>query len=257
MKRFFLIILGIAAFSGVLVWQLTPSRMITTQTAEDATRTPTPLLRTKTITVKDQAMGYAIIVAEPSSVSLIPNFSEKKTSEELVSENGCAFATNGGFYDTTNQPLGLFTAGGANLSGISESTLINGFFGVTRDGSPFISHEPQSPARFVLQTGPLALSDTKPRVLTIRNDKLARRMIAAISSEGQIAFITLYQPDSVFNGPKLGDVPELVAAISKKESLGIVHAVNLDGGSASAFYGDGVAFRELTPIGSFFCVKSL
>ena len=33
--------------------------------------------------------------------------------------------------------------------------------------------------------------------------------------------------------------------------------VLIDGGSASAFYGDGVTLSELTSIGSFFCVNSL
>ncbi len=53
----------------------------------------------------------------------------------------------------------------------------------------------------------------------------------------------------------LVDLPEIVQAIIKKETIDVVDALNLDGGNHSAFYGNDTTLYELSPIGSFFCIK--
>ena len=218
---------------------------------------PTPPPPAKTVTVDNQTIGYAVFVVRAGQVSLIPNFTESKASGQLMSEHSCRAGVNGGFYDAAGRPLGLFESDGIGLRGISASTLINGFFGVSRADVPFINTGlPQASFRFVLQTGPLLVADGAAVRLTIRADEHARRMIAATTTDNTMVFIALYQPESVFDGPLLGHVPEFVLAIGQKESLAITNAINLDGGSASAFYTEQTTLSELTPVGSFFCVKS-
>ena len=49
-------------------------------------------------------------IENPGSLILIPNFSEKLGSEEIVEKYNCRFGINGGFYTTARTPLGKFTA---------------------------------------------------------------------------------------------------------------------------------------------------
>lgn len=224
-------------------------------TQQPMTLTPTPsTTQTQTVTVNGETMGYAYIVSKPQQVSLIPNFTQKKTSSELMEEYSCVAGINGGFYDTNDQPLGLFISHGTTLRDTVTNALINGFVGV--DGNTaFISHEAPINADFALQTGPRLITSGTPHRLQLASDEHARRMIVALTTDNILVFIALYQPDSVFDGPLLADVPLYLSTINQKELLNITDAINLDGGSASSFYNTDIALGELTSIGSLFCVQ--
>lgn len=253
MKRIFLIIIFVViAIGAYQAWNLPSYEPTQQEILPPVSPTSAP---NKKITVKGQTINYAIIITQPSNVSLIANFSAKKTSDELIGDTACIAGINGGFYDTSNRPLGLFSINGMTLRDKSSSMLINGFFGVTNEDSPFITPIPRDDVRFILQTGPLLISQGIPYKLAIRKDEHTRRMIAAITTGDAILFIALYQSDAVFDGPLLADVPEFISEINKKELLNITEAINLDGGSASAFYNGETTLSELTSIGSLFCVK--
>jgi len=157
-------------------------------------------------------------------------------------------AINGGFYDTANKPLGLFRIGETVLAKQIQSNLLNGF--LSDDGITVAVPT----GRFVLQSGPLLIQRGNPLPLKIQNDEHARRMVAAKTGEGFL-FLTVYKEDSVFEGPLLADLPKVIQKINTKENLGIVDAINLDGGSASAFKNAETTLSELTPVGSLFCIK--
>lgn len=216
-------------------------------------QTPTP-----TVFKEKSNDSYTIIKTKPDRVTLIPNFSDKKISNELMQENNCTSGVNGGFYDTANQPLGLFISNFQTVHAPVESALLNGYIVIDANNGVFIGRDlPDMQNRIALQTGPLLIINGQPLTLAIKNDEPARRMIAAVNTDGSIIFIVLYKTDAVFDGPMLGDVPSALTAINTKEMLNITDAINLDGGSASAFYSDRRKFSELTPVGSFFCIKEL
>lgn len=217
------------------------------------TVTPKP---TKTITIGTVRYAYDYIGAnDPSTITLIPNYSQKLDVKSLMEANTCVSAVNGGFYDKNSKPLGYMQSAGKTLGPKIESDLVNGFVW-DASGAAVISAElPRLSFTFAMQTGPLLLFDGQVQPLTIHNDAEARRMIAAKTTNNALIFLTIYNEDSVYLGPKLGDLPEIVQAISGKENLGIADAINLDGGSASAFYSGTTSLSELTPVGSLFCVK--
>lgn len=251
-----IICLFLIVAATVVSWQHRNSPSVNTTMPEASPTPPQPSPAAETVTVGGQTVAYEIFQAKPSQISLIPNFSERKNSEELVTEHACVRGVNGGFYTPSYAPLGLFVVDGEEFGRQSSSLLVNGFLGLRRDAAPFIGTTiPDGNHRFILQTGPLLFSNGNPLRLAINNDEHARRMTAALSDAGEFIFIALYTPESVFDGPLLSDVPSVLAAISAKESLSFSEAINLDGGSASAFYSGKQTLTELTPIGSFFCVK--
>ncbi len=225
------------------------------QPESSVTQTPT---RTpaKTIDANGITSGYAYLELSPSQAVLIPNFSQRRSSGELMEIHACSGGINGGFYDTANQPLGFFRSDGTTLRNESVNALLNGFFTIDSQNVAQISFQTPPPdVRIGLQTGPMLLSEGQALPLTIKSDERARRMAAAVTKTGRIIFLALYSADAVFDGPLLGDMPTLVEKIGREENLDIISAINLDGGSASAFYASGVRLTELTAVGSFFCVQ--
>lgn len=221
---------------------------------------PTPTIAVQhvpSVTINNEQFTYSYFIVQlPSDISLIPNFSRPKDVQTLMTENTCTSAVNGGFYDTAGRPLGYFFSNTRTYSAKIVSSLVNGFFWADDSGTALISTAlPDIPYRFALQTGPMILFNGQTMVLTIQNDEYARRMVAGKTTDNQFVFLTVYSSDSVFSGPMLSQLPALVADISTKENLDIADAVNLDGGSASAFYSSDTRLSELTPVGSIFCVK--
>ncbi|RJR30058.1 hypothetical protein C4564_01180, partial [Candidatus Microgenomates bacterium] len=106
-----------------------------------------------------------------------------------------------------------------------------------------------------LQTGPVLVENGSAVELSLARDKQARRIVAAITGSNELVFVAIYSPGSSFDGPYLEDLPLIVNHISEELNLNIADAINLDGGTASAFYSENTHISELSPIGSFFCVK--
>ena len=211
----------------------------------------------KTVSFNNEQFAYAYFIAQnPANFSLIPNFSSPIDAQTIISENTCSFAINGGFYDKQNKPLGFFQVGSKIYGRQIDSDLVNGFLWADASGTSVISTElPHIQFQFALQTGPMLLFDSNVLPLAIHNDTHARRMVAAKNMDNRLVFITIYTSESVFEGPLLGDLHGVIQAVSTKEKLNIVDAINLDGGSASAFYNGETSLSELTPIGSLFCLK--
>ncbi len=218
---------------------------------------PTPLATpvSKIVKVNGETFTYAFFRSPPTDISLIPNFDSKTDVTSLILSNTCNSAVNGGFYDTKSQPLGYFVTKGQKIHNSIQSTLLNGYFWIDEGKASITSTPPSKSTGIALQTGPMLVENGKPRILHLSNDEHARRMIAVIENTGNVIFLTLYNTDAVFEGPLLRTLPELVDKIALLESLGITSAINLDGGSASAFYSDTTKLSELTLVGSVFCIK--
>jgi uncharacterized protein YigE (DUF2233 family) len=209
----------------------------------------------KTITFGGRTYAYASIKTYAADISLIPNFTQKTSVESMRDTYQCAQAVNGGFYDTKNTPLGYFLTDSYTHPQM-QSALFNGYFTVSSGNEASITSSlPTHPLRIGLQSGPLLFMNNQVQSLRIQNDENARRIVAAITDDGGVLFIVLYTAESPFNGPLLADLPSLLSAVNTTELLHIVSALNLDGGSASAFFSPDTTLSELTPSGSVFCIK--
>lgn len=215
---------------------------------------PTPSIRT--IQYKDQTIAYDLFTAKPSAITLVPNYTTKTSVRSLMESYSCTLAINGGFYDTRDQPLGYVVSGREHIGKPLQSALFNGFISIDMDNKALIDTAvPSDSSKIILQTGPLLISEDKTLPLAISNEKHARRMIAATTESGKLVFITTYNAEAVFDGPTLGDLPSITMSIAQKESLSIHAAINLDGGSASAFFSKTLSLDEITPVGSVFCIQ--
>lgn len=221
-----------------------------------ATVTPSqPPLR-QSVDTQQNGKTYRVawLTADPSILTLIPNFTQKRTARSLIENKECDAVVSGGFYTKDNQPTGLFITEGTTIRSAIPNTLLNGYFVVDTQNRAAASFSvPTQTPRVGLQTGPVLMQDGKAMKLTIRDDEFARRVIVAIDTKDSVVFFVVYNPDNPYEGPKLADVPGLVAEVATR--LDIRDAINLDGGSASAFITEDLSLEELTAVGSFFCIK--
>lgn len=215
------------------------------------------LCRFKDISLDGQNLKAVwLTVTTPSDLSLLPNFEAKQISTAIFGQNNCDFLINGGFYSQQNKPIGLFVSQSGALSSFETNRLFNAVFSLNLAGEAQITRtEPQGDLIFALQTGPLLLQKGLIQNLAINNDKTARRMVAALTDQNQIIFIAIFDPTSSFNGPLLSQLPRALDDLNQSENLELTNAINLDGGSASAFLLPDFKLTEASPIGSAFCLK--
>jgi uncharacterized protein YigE (DUF2233 family) len=202
----------------------------------------------------EEFAAQSVLIERHDQITLLPNFEEKLASKELREIHNCKSLINGGFYTPEITPTGLFITENKVIRQPVASTLTDGF--IISDGNTvYIGTVPQNNARWALQAGPLLFLNGTQRTLSFVRDEPARRVIAIKSARGHIYFVIIYKTGSAFSGPKLVDLPALVNEFAKKINIEVTDAINLDGGSASAFLSGSVDLTEISQIGSFFCVK--
>lgn len=195
-------------------------------------------------------------VALPRNILVGTNLEEKRTAKSLFEANQCSALINGGFYTENSDYIGLLYVDGKKLSNESKDSFFNGVFYITKSGEAGIgSGVPLAQIKDAAQSGPLLVRYRDYQRLKIANDENKRRMVVAINDKNEVILLTIYDPVSVYLGPKLAEVPDILQKFAKEKEITIVDALNLDGGSASAFYTEGVALGEITHIGSYLCAQ--
>lgn len=248
-------VFSVTVFIGILYF-LYPWNPTQFQTASPDNLVPTPTRSVPAfpaVSVNGRTYRYSLINTTGATVRLIPNFDRRDTAFELAKRYGCHQYINGSFYNTSNQPLGLFVSEGSVLGEKSRSPLLNGYLW-QENGTKNISFNPPKNGTWIIQTGPILITGGIPVSLSIINDEAARRMVAMTDTNGNLFFASVFEEKSVLSGPYLSNLPDIVSAIAADNDIAVSDAVNLDGGSASSFYEGEHSLSEITPVGSLFCI---
>lgn len=247
-----------ALLTLVVVWAImageTPKSDNNSATEIGVSVTPTPKKQGKPLVFEGKEYFYDYwLIEDISTLKLIPNYTNKFSSDQLMKEHACRFGINGGFYSADNKPLGRLVVDEKELEKERKSLLFNGFINVK---STFEISRLSRNDNYVLQTGPLLVENSRPDVLTLATDKPARRMVAVTDSRNKAMMMAIYSDISSVDGPLLAKLPKILESIGKLEKILIVRAINLDGGSASAFYSNDTVIKEWQPVGSWWCLES-
>lgn len=189
---------------------------------------------------------------EGKNISLVTNFTEKKSSKTIIEENDCQSAINGGFYTKEETPLGFFMVDGKVLQKESSNrTLIGGFFFLDSDNKPHIDFNLSDNVISGFQSGPLM---SNANTLQIKDDKYARRSVILEDETSKLYVAIIISQESKTSGPLLSELAPIVFSI--KKPFKTIKTLNLDGGSASFFYEkNGVYIGEQIDVGSVICIK--
>lgn len=242
MKKLFALV-SIIVFAGLVFFlssrqipsETHPSAAVPTLPPETSNNTPLPITVTPFV--------------DGSRVTLIANYKEKKTGDEIMKENACEYLVNGGFYTKENTPVGYVKIKDLVLRPEKESLLFDGFLTINEMMTARITRTlPKDTLVNALQTGPMLIENGTPILLKIQNDKEARRMFALVDGNNQILF-------GMVTNATLSNLPKVVFEWAKLQNISVADAINLDGGSASTFRGPNGVYPEISPIGSAFCIN--
>lgn len=196
-----------------------------------------------------------VVIRNNSKLALYSNVINRLTSEELKLENNCNHLVSAGFIDEENNHIGLFLNHDGLISKSIQSSTFNGYFSIDDKNIAKISTIlPENP-KIAVQTGPLLFSDNKPPTLSLRNDEYSRRIVVAVSRQKEAIFIVFYSKSSPFSGPRLSELPQLLENLENNSSINLTDAINLDGGTHSAFKSGQLNLTEASIAGGYFCVK--
>jgi hypothetical protein len=246
-------------FYFVFIYKTPPSSTPTSPliSPPNPTVTDTPVSE---ISLKSHTLRYHYRqIKNTEIITLIPNFQEQQSSDQIIEKNKCLFGINGGFYLPENKPLGLFEIGETVLGKYSSSRTFNGFLRQSLDYYLSIVDYGtllnfSSPSRFILQSGPLYHLSQSPKI-NFSDPKPARRHLIAQDSNKNFFIFSVFGTESSYDGPTLNEIYEFFEHPDIKKIADFTIALNLDGGSASAFYdqSQNIHVREIKPIGSFLC----
>lgn len=223
---------------------------------------PPPISVPNPILVDYQDIKYQVYlqkIPNPKFLNLIPNFTEKKLSKTIMEDEKCMFGANAGFYTKDDKPLGYFFANEKFLNNnIHSKSFLNGFIFLTKQGLFDLSTElpEKEKLKFIFQSGPVF---TPKSNLKITDDKPARRILIGKTGTGNFYFIAVTEEENKNSGPYLASLPAVIQKFNSQPTTPntqLATLINLDGGSASAFYDEtGTMLQEITPVGSFLCYK--
>ncbi len=200
---------------------------------------------------------------------LIPNFEEATFSAQIFKNNSCDFGINGGFYKKEGGPLGLFQTGEKKLGNQIQSATFNGFFsfcdscknrntnsGFSISSSTTIVDHTSTSYDFIFQSGPLIYVKNQNQPNYIDED-YSRRSLAVKTADGEFYFFIIFERNNILKGPRLQDLKDIFLSEDFRKIADFEILLNLDGGSASAFYDKDIQVEEFKPIGSFLCGKKI
>ncbi len=215
---------------------------------------PTPKSSKENVIDLDNLRVSWFEVSNIDNLKLIPNFSEKLSSQEVISNYNCKFLSNGPFYSKNSQPLGLFIYDGKTLDNWQENSLFDGILSINQMTTPRITRDiPTDGLQIAVQTGPILKENNRFQNLKIQEDKESRRIVAGVTGGNKLFFLVIYDPNSEYSGPLLENLPTVLRDFEVKSKITFADAINLDGGSASTFNSSNLKLSEINPSGAFFC----
>ena len=197
------------------------------------------------LVVEDAAGGQrvtfdvAVFSAKSTALRVIDN-PEGQSLATVMKQGEYACGVNGGYFDTEFKAIGLRVADGETFSPLRRARLITGILLQSDRGIDVVRVSEFSRGKKIiaaLQSGPFLVEGNK-RIRGLNDSQVARRTFAAIGTNDR-AFL------GFCSGVSLSELADILATVSIATDSKIRRAMNLDGGSSSAFWfarEDGSAF---------------
>ena len=204
-----------------------------------------PGIEHRHIVVEDNAAGQRVAVdvavfsAKSTALRVIDNPDGQSLAAVMKGEK-YACGVNGGYFDSDFKPIGLRVVDGATFSPLRRARLITGILLQSDRGIDVVRVSEFSRTKKIIaavQSGPFLVEGSK-RIGGLKDSQLARRTFAGIATNDR-AFLGFCSDVS------LSGLADMLATAPIAADSKIRRAMNLDGGSSSAFWfarEDGGAF---------------
>jgi hypothetical protein len=191
-------------------------------------------------TGEQAAVDLAIFPVKSCALHVIDNPDGEKSLAEAMEERKCVAGVNGGYFDPNFAPIGLRVAEGRNLKPLVRAHLLTGVLLSTSQGiriARLAEYSKNSKPDAALECGPF-LVDLGAAVRGLNDTRPARRTFAAVDRRDRAAL-------GFCSDASLAGAGKILSSAALAPDFKIWRALNLDGGSSSAFWfkrKDGSAF---------------
>jgi exopolysaccharide biosynthesis protein len=188
------------------------------------------------VVVEDAAAGQRVAVdvavfsAKSAALRVIDN-PDGQSLGAVMKREKCVCGVNGGYFDTEFKPIGLRVGDGTTFSPLRRARLITGIELQSDRGIDVVRVSEFSLAKKIIaaiQAGPFLVEGSK-RIRGLNNSQVARRTFAGIDTNNR-AFL------GVCSDVSLAKLANILATAPITADSKVRRAMNLDGGSSSAFW---------------------
>lgn len=182
-------------------------------------------------TGENATLNLALFSAQTNTVRVIDNPVGNDDLAAAMRRERCLAGVNGGYFDPEDKPVGLVISGGRLIAPLRKARLLSGVL-VASGGRVQLfrtaEYSPKRKANEALQCGPFLVDRGQP-VPGLNATRPARRTFV-LTSEPDRAGIGLC------SGVTLAELAKILATPGLTPDLKVHRALNLDGGSSSAFW---------------------
>jgi exopolysaccharide biosynthesis protein len=185
------------------------------------------------------AVDLAVFSAKSTALRVIDN-PDGQSLGAMMKREKFVCGVNGGYFDTEFKPIGLRIADGTTFSPSRRARLITGILLQSDRGIDVVRVSEFSRTKKIIaaiQSGPFLVEESK-RIRGLNDSQLARRTFAGLATNDR-AFL------GVCSDVSLAELANILAMAPIVADSKTRRAMNLDGGSSSAFWfarEDGSAF---------------
>ena len=199
-------------------------------------------------------IDVALIAAKSGKLRVIDNPAGAETLADAIQRRNCVAGVNGGYFDPNFRPIGLLVSEGVVISPLTRARLLTGVLCDSSNGIEIVRLREFSQKRKfddAVECGPF-LIDLGKRIRGLNDTRSARRTFAALARGGNAAL-------GVSSDLSLAQLSEALSTISLRDDFKIRRALNLDGGSSSAFWfarkeGDAFSIPEEKAVRDFVAI---
>ena len=196
-------------------------------------------------------IDLAIFSTKSCTLRVLQNESGADGLGEMMKHEKCLAGVNGGYFDENFAPIGLRIANGQMIAPLQRARLITGVLVASPRGVQIVRSREFSRRLGVtaaIQCGPFLVDRGQP-ISGLNDSHPARRTFAATTTSNRALL-------GVCSGVSLAELSRSLQTTSLAEDLRIERALNLDGGSSSAFWfarenGSAFSIPEQKPVRDF------
>ncbi len=203
-------------------------------------------------TAADQRADLDLTIFSSKSCTLrVIDNPDGQTLAPVMKREKCVCGVNGGYFDANFEPIGLRIANAQTITPLRRARLITGVLMTSPRGVQIVRAREFSPHQKIvaaIQCGPF-LVDASQRVRGLNESAVARRTFAATARNDRALL-------GFCSEVSLAELATVLATVPIAADLKIERAINLDGGSSSAFWfarenGSAFSISEQKPVRDF------
>ncbi len=196
-------------------------------------------------------LDLAIFSTKSCTLRLLQNEGGADDLGQAMRRDNCLAGVNGGYFDEKFAPLGLRITNGQIIAPLQRARLITGVLVASSRGVQIVRSREfsrRSGVSAAVQCGPFLVDRSQP-IAGLNNSRPARRSFAAVTTPNRALV-------GVCSQLSLAELSRMLATTSFAGDLKIERALNLDGGSSTAFWfarenGSAFSIPEQKPVRDF------